>query len=162
LFSTCTVHASFKCCIFLIVNFICFTIIIPNSPLVNSNKKIYIYIFFFYFRLGSPYVAPSEIVQKIMERLREHESHEVDTSVYSCDLYSPLQQNGRLSVLSPNNRQFLEQQRSRSPDMRNKRMIIGKWENLRQTISHQRFIINRAFFSCRGKIVRFRMRRKFN
>ncbi|XP_012226274.2 uncharacterized protein olf186-M isoform X2 [Linepithema humile] len=75
---------------------------------------------------GSPYVAPSEIVQKIMDRLREHESHEGDTSAYSCEPCSPSQQNGRLSVLSPDNRQFLEQQRSRSPDMRNKRMIIGE------------------------------------
>ncbi|XP_077258128.1 ki-ras-induced actin-interacting protein-IP3R-interacting domain olf186-M isoform X4 [Temnothorax americanus] len=79
--------------------------------------------------MGSPYVAPSEIVQKIMERLREHESHEADTtSLYNCDQHSSLQmdQNGKLSVLSPNNRQFLEQPRSKSPDMRNKRMIIGQ------------------------------------
>ncbi|XP_032662973.1 uncharacterized protein LOC116840410 isoform X2 [Odontomachus brunneus] len=76
---------------------------------------------------GSPYVAPSEIVQKIMERLREHDNHEVDTSSYNCcEQNSPLQQNGRLSVLSPDNRQFLEQPRSKSPDMRNKRMIIGQ------------------------------------
>ncbi|EFN85980.1 uncharacterized protein LOC105181887 isoform X2 [Harpegnathos saltator] len=76
---------------------------------------------------GSPYVAPSEIVQKIMERLREHDSHEVDTSAYNhCEQYSPSHQNGRLSVLSPDNRQFLEQPRSKSPDMRNKRMIIGQ------------------------------------
>lgn len=58
-----------------------------------------------------------------MERLREHESHEADTS---CEQYSPLHQSGKLSVLSPDNRQFLEQPRSKSPDMRNKRMIIGK------------------------------------
>ncbi|XP_036145727.1 uncharacterized protein LOC105835726 isoform X2 [Monomorium pharaonis] len=75
---------------------------------------------------GSPYVAPSEIVQKIMERLREHESHETDTSLFNYDQYSSMQQNGRLSVLSPDNRQFLEQPRSKSPDMRNKRMIIGQ------------------------------------
>ncbi|KAL0132360.1 hypothetical protein PUN28_000265 [Cardiocondyla obscurior] len=75
---------------------------------------------------GSPYVAPSEIVQKIMERLREHESHEADTNLYSCDQYSSLQQNGQLSVLSPDNRQFLEQSRCKSPDMQNKRMIIGQ------------------------------------
>ncbi|XP_070149714.1 uncharacterized protein Olf186-m isoform X1 [Polyergus mexicanus] len=76
---------------------------------------------------GSPYVAPSEIVQKIMERLREHENHEVDTNSYYYEQYSPLYQNsGRLSVLSPDNRQFLEQPRSKSPDMRNKRMIIGQ------------------------------------
>ncbi|XP_014482163.1 PREDICTED: uncharacterized protein LOC106748287 isoform X2 [Dinoponera quadriceps] len=76
---------------------------------------------------GSPYVAPSEIVQKIMERLREHDFHEVDTnSYYYCEQYSPSHQNGRLSVLSPDNRQFLEQPRSKSPDMRNKRMIIGQ------------------------------------
>ncbi|XP_072742966.1 uncharacterized protein Olf186-m isoform X2 [Anoplolepis gracilipes] len=76
---------------------------------------------------GSPYVAPSEIVQKIMERLREHENHEVDTNSYYCEQYSSLYQNsGRLSVLSPDNRQFLEQPRSKSPDMRNKRMIIGQ------------------------------------
>ncbi|KYN03494.1 hypothetical protein ALC62_05621 [Cyphomyrmex costatus] len=75
---------------------------------------------------GSPYVAPSEIVQKIMERLREHDSHEVDTSPYNYDQYSSLHQNGKFSVLSPDNRQFLEQPRSKSPDMRNKRMIIGQ------------------------------------
>ncbi|XP_018363333.1 PREDICTED: uncharacterized protein LOC108761359 isoform X1 [Trachymyrmex cornetzi] len=75
---------------------------------------------------GSPYVAPSEIVQKIMERLREHDSHEVDTSLYNCDQYSSLHQNGKFSVLSPDNRQFLEQPRSKSPDMHNKRMIIGQ------------------------------------
>ncbi|KAL6263970.1 hypothetical protein P5V15_004051 [Pogonomyrmex californicus] len=75
---------------------------------------------------GSPYVAPSEIVQKIMERLREHDSHETDTSLYNCDQYSPNVQNGKLSVLSPDNRQFLERSRSKSPDMRNKRMIIGQ------------------------------------
>ncbi|KAG7199353.1 hypothetical protein KM043_018197 [Ampulex compressa] len=77
---------------------------------------------------GSPYVAPSEIVQKIMERLREHESHEIDTCTThnSYDQYSSSQQNGTFSVLSPDNRQFLEQPRSKSPDMRNKRMIIGQ------------------------------------
>ncbi|XP_018308807.1 LOW QUALITY PROTEIN: uncharacterized protein olf186-M [Mycetomoellerius zeteki] len=75
---------------------------------------------------GSPYVAPSEIVQKIMERLREHDSHEVDTSLYNYDQYSSLHQNGKFSVLSPDNRQFLEQPRSKSPDMHNKRMIIGQ------------------------------------
>ncbi|XP_018053831.1 PREDICTED: uncharacterized protein LOC108690833 isoform X2 [Atta colombica] len=76
--------------------------------------------------MGSPYVAPSEIVQKIMERLREHDSHEVDTSLYNYDQYSSLHQNGKFSVLSPDNRQFLEQPRSKSPDMHNKRMIIGQ------------------------------------
>ncbi|XP_011686631.1 PREDICTED: uncharacterized protein LOC105449242 isoform X2 [Wasmannia auropunctata] len=75
---------------------------------------------------GSPFIAPSEIVQKIKERLREHESHEVDASLYLCDQYNLLPQNGKLSVLSPDNRQFLEQPRSKSPDMRNKRMIIGQ------------------------------------
>ncbi|XP_048514582.1 uncharacterized protein LOC105684324 isoform X1 [Athalia rosae] len=78
---------------------------------------------------GSPYVAPSEIVQKIMERLREHETHEVDLFNYSSsnsELFGPMQQDGRLSVLSPDNRQYLERPRSKSPDMRNKRMIIGK------------------------------------
>ncbi|XP_034184368.2 ki-ras-induced actin-interacting protein-IP3R-interacting domain olf186-M isoform X1 [Osmia lignaria lignaria] len=77
---------------------------------------------------GSPYVAPSEIVQKIVQRLREHESHEHDPySTYnSYEQYSPLQCNGTLSVLSPDNRQFLERPRSKSPDMRNKRMIIGQ------------------------------------
>ncbi|KZC13695.1 hypothetical protein WN55_05248 [Dufourea novaeangliae] len=78
---------------------------------------------------GSPYVAPSEIVQKIMQRLREHESHEHDPYVLynSYEQYSPLQQSGTtLSVLSPDNRQFLERPRSKSPDMRNKRMIIGQ------------------------------------
>ncbi|XP_076173275.1 ki-ras-induced actin-interacting protein-IP3R-interacting domain olf186-M isoform X2 [Ptiloglossa arizonensis] len=77
---------------------------------------------------GSPYVAPSEIVQKIMQRLREHESHEYDPyAMYnSYEQYSPLQYNGTLSVLSPDNRQFLERPRSKSPDMRNKRMIIGQ------------------------------------
>ncbi|XP_078037221.1 ki-ras-induced actin-interacting protein-IP3R-interacting domain olf186-M [Augochlora pura] len=77
---------------------------------------------------GSPYVAPSEIVQKIMQRLREHESHEHDPyAMYnSCEQYSPFQQSGTLSVLSPDNRQFLERPRSKSPDMRNKRMIIGQ------------------------------------
>lgn len=81
---------------------------------------------FFAFPKGSPYVAPSEIVQKIMERLREHDSHEVDASSSHHEQYGPSHQNGRLSVLSPDNRQFLEQPRSKSPDMRNKRMIIGK------------------------------------
>lgn len=89
------------------------------------------YIFFSFSHVsleGSPYVAPSEIVQKIMERLREHDNHEVDTSSHNyCEQNTP-QQNGRLSVLSPDNRQFLEQPRSKSPDMRNKRMIIGKRE----------------------------------
>ncbi|XP_076657490.1 ki-ras-induced actin-interacting protein-IP3R-interacting domain olf186-M isoform X2 [Halictus rubicundus] len=77
---------------------------------------------------GSPYVAPSEIVQKIMQRLREHESHEHDPyAMYnSYEQYSPFQQSGKLSVLSPDNRQFLERPRSKSPDMRNKRMIIGQ------------------------------------
>lgn len=84
--------------------------------------------FFFCIFKGSPYVAPSEIVQKIMERLREHDSHEVDTSLYNYDQYSSLHQNGKFSVLSPDNRQFLEQPRSKSPDMHNKRMIIGKRE----------------------------------
>lgn len=88
---------------------------------------INIFLYFFLFLKGSPYVAPSEIVQKIMERLREHDNHEVDTNSYYCEQYNPLHQNpGRLSVLSPDNRQFLEQPRSRSPDMCNKRMIIGK------------------------------------
>jgi len=63
-----------------------------------------------------------------MERLREHESHEVDTNLYNCEQHGSYQ-NGKLSVLSPDNRQFLEQPRSRSPDMRNKRMIIGKRES---------------------------------
>ncbi|CAG5096201.1 Protein of unknown function, partial [Cotesia congregata] len=83
---------------------------------------------------GSPYVAPSEIVQKIMERLREHESHESDVQSIcnnnnNCNTESYNSQaipEVRLSVLSPNNRQFLERERSRSPDMRNKRMIIGQ------------------------------------
>jgi len=76
---------------------------------------------------GSPYVAPSEIVQKIMERLRGHENHEADASLYNYEQHSPFHQNGTFSsVLSPDNRQFLEQPRSKSPDMRNKRMIIGK------------------------------------
>ncbi|XP_044583078.1 uncharacterized protein LOC123264078 isoform X2 [Cotesia glomerata] len=83
---------------------------------------------------GSPYVAPSEIVQKIMERLREHESHESDVQSIcnnnnNCNTESYNSQaipEIRLSVLSPNNRQFLERERSRSPDMRNKRMIIGQ------------------------------------
>ncbi|KOC67959.1 hypothetical protein WH47_12289 [Habropoda laboriosa] len=77
---------------------------------------------------GSPYVAPSEIVQKIMQRLREHESHELDPyAMYnSFEQYSPIHCSGTLSVLSPDNRQFLERPRSKSPDMRNKRMIIGQ------------------------------------
>ena len=77
---------------------------------------------------GSPYVAPSEIVQKIMQRLREHESHEHDPyAMYnSYEQYSPLHCGGTLSVLSPDSRQFLERPRSKSPDMRNKRMIIGQ------------------------------------
>ncbi|XP_001607149.1 uncharacterized protein LOC100123504 isoform X2 [Nasonia vitripennis] len=79
---------------------------------------------------GSPYVAPSEIVQKIMQRLREHESHEFDAYASynnNAEPYMlPQQQEGRLSVLSPDNRQFLERPRSKSPDMRNKRMIIGQ------------------------------------
>lgn len=77
---------------------------------------------------GSPYVEPSEIVQKIVQRLREHESHEHDpyATYNSYEQYSPLQCNGTLSVLSPDNRQFLERPRSKSPDMRNKRMIIGQ------------------------------------
>ncbi|XP_051163762.1 uncharacterized protein LOC127283115 isoform X2 [Leptopilina boulardi] len=75
---------------------------------------------------GSPYVAPSEIVQKIMERLREHESHEIEThSGFNVGNEQNIQE-GRLSVLSPDNRQFLDQPRSKSPDMRNKRMIIGQ------------------------------------
>ncbi|XP_063978464.1 uncharacterized protein LOC135163155 isoform X2 [Diachasmimorpha longicaudata] len=77
---------------------------------------------------GSPYVAPSEIVQKIMERLREHESHELDAyTAYNSETCTtpPVQQSG-LSVLSPDNRQFLDRQRSKSPDICNKRMIIGK------------------------------------
>lgn len=80
---------------------------------------------------GSPYVAPSEIVQKIMQRLREHESHEFDAyASYNNNAEPhmlPQQQEGRLSVLSPDNRQFLERPRSKSPDMRNKRMIIGRY-----------------------------------
>lgn len=78
--------------------------------------------------IGSPYVAPSEIVQKIMQRLREHENHEHDPhAVYnSYEQYNPLYCDGTFSVLSPDNRQFLERPRSKSPDMRNKRMIIGK------------------------------------
>lgn len=80
-----------------------------------------------FFSLGSPYVAPSEIVQKIMDRLRDHETHELDTSPSRNNVNQNNQQtNTRLSVLSPDNRQFLEQPRSRSPDMRHKRMIIGK------------------------------------
>ncbi|XP_076238303.1 ki-ras-induced actin-interacting protein-IP3R-interacting domain olf186-M [Calliopsis andreniformis] len=77
---------------------------------------------------GSPYVAPSEIVQKIMQRLREHESHKHDpyAAYHSHEQYTPQQHNGTFSVLSPDNRQFLERPRSKSPDMRNKRMIIGQ------------------------------------
>ncbi|XP_076682711.1 ki-ras-induced actin-interacting protein-IP3R-interacting domain olf186-M isoform X2 [Andrena cerasifolii] len=77
---------------------------------------------------GSPYVAPSEIVQKIMKRLRDNESHDQDAySMYnSYEQYSPMQCNGTFSVLSPDSRQFLERPRSKSPDMRNKRMIIGQ------------------------------------
>ncbi|XP_058796202.1 uncharacterized protein LOC131667043 isoform X4 [Phymastichus coffea] len=71
---------------------------------------------------GSPYVAPSEIVQKIMQRLREHESHELDVYVNGSSVPEP----GKLSVLSPDNRLYLERPRSKSPDMRNKRMIIGQ------------------------------------
>lgn len=64
-----------------------------------------------------------------MQRLREHESHEHDPyAMYnSYEQYSPLHCGGTLSVLSPDSRQFLEQPRSKSPDMRNKRMIIGNW-----------------------------------
>ncbi|XP_047368967.1 uncharacterized protein LOC124956776 isoform X1 [Vespa velutina] len=77
---------------------------------------------------GSPYVAPSEIVQKIMERLREHESHEMDAyAIYNpYEQYNKIYPQPRHSVLSPDNRQFLDQPRSKSPDMRNKRMIIGQ------------------------------------
>ncbi|XP_014207248.1 uncharacterized protein LOC106638532 isoform X2 [Copidosoma floridanum] len=85
---------------------------------------------------GSPYVAPSEIVQKIMQRLREHESHEIDAYLQqnssgcgSSDqsyLLPQQQDYSKLSVLSPDNRQFLDRPRSTSPDMRNKRMIIGQ------------------------------------
>lgn len=63
-----------------------------------------------------------------MERLREHESHEMDAYA----IYNAYEQHNKIypqpghSVLSPDNRQFLEQPRSKSPDMRNKRMIIGK------------------------------------
>lgn len=105
---------------FIIHSFIIIVIIARNQYIKD------IYYFVFIFLKGSPYVAPSEIVQKIMERLREHESHETDTSSYNCDQYGSFQQNGKLSVLSPDNRQFLEQPRCKSPDMRNKRMIIGK------------------------------------
>ncbi|XP_058796198.1 uncharacterized protein LOC131667043 isoform X2 [Phymastichus coffea] len=73
-------------------------------------------------QLRSPYVAPSEIVQKIMQRLREHESHELDVYVNGSSVPEP----GKLSVLSPDNRLYLERPRSKSPDMRNKRMIIGQ------------------------------------
>lgn len=60
-----------------------------------------------------------------MERLREHESHEIEThSGFNVGNEQNIQE-GRLSVLSPDNRQFLDQPRSKSPDMRNKRMIIG-------------------------------------
>ncbi|XP_033209444.1 uncharacterized protein LOC117168135 [Belonocnema kinseyi] len=75
---------------------------------------------------GSPYVAPSEIVQKIMERLRENESHELESYTGYNISFEQSPQEGRLSVLSPDNRQFLDQPRSKSPDMRNKRMIIGQ------------------------------------
>lgn len=63
-----------------------------------------------------------------MERLREHESHEIDAyTAFHTESYNPLQmQDGRLSVLSPDSRQFIQRSRSISPDMRNKRMIIGK------------------------------------
>lgn len=62
-----------------------------------------------------------------MERLREHENHETDANpIHNYhETYNPSYQNGKLSVLSPDNRQFLERPRSKSPDMRNKRMIIG-------------------------------------
>ena len=60
-----------------------------------------------------------------MERLREHESHELEIHT-SCNVsFEQSPQEGRLSVLSPDNRLFLDQPRSKSPDMRNKRMIIG-------------------------------------
>ncbi|XP_011506083.1 PREDICTED: uncharacterized protein LOC105368704, partial [Ceratosolen solmsi marchali] len=78
---------------------------------------------------GSPYVAPSEIVQKIMQRLREHEYHELDAyTTYNNNTVPHMlqQQENKLSVLSPDNRQFLDRPRSKSPDMRNKRMIIGQ------------------------------------
>ncbi|KAJ8686879.1 hypothetical protein QAD02_022673 [Eretmocerus hayati] len=99
---------------------------------------------------GSPYVAPSEIVQKIMQRLREHETQELEAATLSClhhnnnnninnninnnhcsnssgETYPlPPQDNSRLSVLSPDNRLYLDRPRSKSPDMRNKRMIIGQ------------------------------------
>ncbi|XP_034947700.1 uncharacterized protein olf186-M isoform X2 [Chelonus insularis] len=78
---------------------------------------------------GSPYIAPSEIVQKIMQRLREHESHELETypnnnsELYYQNISLP---DGRFSVLSPDNREYLEEQRSKSPDTRKKRIIIGQ------------------------------------
>ncbi|KOX74677.1 hypothetical protein WN51_13112 [Melipona quadrifasciata] len=63
-----------------------------------------------------------------MQRLREHENHEHDShALYnSYEQYNPLYCDGTFSVLSPDNRQFLERPRSKSPDMRNKRMIIGQ------------------------------------
>lgn len=62
-----------------------------------------------------------------MERLREHESHEMDAyAIYNAYEHNKIYSQSRHSVLSPDNRQFLEQPRSKSPDMRNKRMIIGK------------------------------------
>lgn len=63
-----------------------------------------------------------------MERLREHESHEMDAyAIYNAyEQRNKIYPQPRHSVLSPDNRQFLEQPRSKSPDMRNKRMIIGK------------------------------------
>ncbi|XP_014222760.1 uncharacterized protein LOC106649704 isoform X1 [Trichogramma pretiosum] len=72
---------------------------------------------------GSPYVAPSEIVQKIMQRLREHENQELQENSFS---ELPNQDPDRLSVLSPDNRSFLNRPRSKSPDLKNKRMIIGE------------------------------------
>lgn len=101
--------------------------------------------------IGSPYVAPSEIVQKIMQRLREHESHEHDPyAMYnSYEQYSPLHCGGTLSVLSPDSRQFLERPRSKSPDMRNKRMIIGKncilYTYLIYSIEHWKFLGQKSF-----------------
>lgn len=110
-------------CILCIVSSVAISI---GDPAMKIHR-IYLVLFSAFFK-GSPYVAPSEIVQKIMERLREHDSHEMDTSLYNYDQHSSLHQNGKLSVLSPDNRQFLEQSRSKSPDMRNKRMIIGRRE----------------------------------
>lgn len=67
-----------------------------------------------------------------MQRLREHESHELlqdgdnaEGQQQQQPQQPQTQQEGRLSVLSPDNRQYLERPRSKSPDMRNKRMIIG-------------------------------------